>query len=206
MNFASARRENFSPHALAGGGGSVWAGWYPLTPAPSLVGRRAQEYRAPQVTLHMACSLLRRIKCQLWNHLKDQRSVFLIRPEFWESSSFYCAPKFFFFFLHCMFEIMYKMSHHFLDMGMSLFSHKKLQNLKNKSPHYMHYICLLLTIVPLSCVIYRHNSKVRFWSFLWPPPRETHRPQASAANGTLFWAPTKLFSPSSILQEELPDT
>lgn len=71
--------------SLPSSGGSVRAGWYPLTSALSLVGRGAPEYRAPQVMLHMACSLLRRIKCQLWNHLKDQRSVFLIRPEFWES-------------------------------------------------------------------------------------------------------------------------
>lgn len=40
-------------------------GWYPLTSDLSLVGRRALEYPAPQVMLHMACSLLRRIKCQL---------------------------------------------------------------------------------------------------------------------------------------------
>lgn len=58
----------------------------PLTPALSLVGRGAVEDQAPQVMLHMACSLLRCIKCQLWNHLKDQRSVFLIRPAFWGSS------------------------------------------------------------------------------------------------------------------------
>ena len=44
------------------------------------------------------------------------------------------------------------------------------------------------------------------WSFLGPPPRETGRPWASAANGILFWALTKLFSPFLILQEELPDT
>lgn len=65
VDFVSAKRENSSPCALASSGGSVRAGWYPLTPALSLVGRGAVEYHAPQVMLHMACSLLRRIKCQL---------------------------------------------------------------------------------------------------------------------------------------------
>lgn len=92
-------------------GGSVGAGWYPLTPALSLVGRGAVEYRAPQVMLHMACSLLRRIKCQLWNHLKDQRSVFLIRPEFWGSSFFFCF--YCKYVLRCMYEIVDKMIHYY---------------------------------------------------------------------------------------------
>lgn len=82
------RREGCRPRAPCGSGGSVWAGWYWLTSALSLVGCRVLEYPAPQVVLHMACSLLRSIKCQLRNHKKDQRSVFLIRPEFWETSSF----------------------------------------------------------------------------------------------------------------------
>jgi len=88
VDFVSSRREKSSrmPRQVV-----VGLCWYPLTPALSLVGRGAVEYRAPQVMLHMACSLLRRIKCQLWNHLKDQRSVFLIRPEFWGSSLFFTA-------------------------------------------------------------------------------------------------------------------
>lgn len=36
-----------------------------LTPALSLEGCGAAEWRSPQVMLHMACSLLRSIKCQL---------------------------------------------------------------------------------------------------------------------------------------------
>lgn len=32
------------------------------------------------------------------------------------------------------------------------------------------------TIALLSYLIYRHNTKGGIWSFLWPPPRETHGP------------------------------
>lgn len=62
VDFVSSRREKSSrmPRPVV-----VGLCWYPLTPALSLVGRGAVEYRAPQVMLHMACSLLRRIKCQL---------------------------------------------------------------------------------------------------------------------------------------------
>lgn len=119
VDLVSARRQN----SLASSGGSVWADWYPLTPALSLVGRGAVEYRAPQVMLHMACSLLRRIKCQLWNHLKDQRSVFLIRPQFSGSSLVFTAhPSMFYV---ASLKSWTKMITYYLDMGMSGFSHLK---------------------------------------------------------------------------------
>lgn len=66
----------------------------------------------------------------------------------------------------------------------------------------LHMVCEG-TIVLLPCLIYGHNTKVEFGVFCGPLPV---RPTDQAANGILFWAPTKLFSPSSILQEELPDT
>lgn len=192
-DFVSGSRRGDSP---ASSGGSVWADRYPPTPALSLVGRGAVEYRAPQVMLHMACSLLRRIKCQLWNHLKDQRSVFLIRPEFGGVPCFYC-PRF------------WNCGHNdlsYLDMGMSWFSHIKgaVKCYRGNQSSWKMYNTSFIeaTIVLLSCWIYRHKTKVVFCG----PHPVRPRPRALAANGILFWAITKLFSPSSILQEELPDT
>ena len=81
---------------LVSSGGSVGAGRYPLTPALSLVGRGAVEYRSPQVMLHMACSLLRSIKCQrLKPSERSEVSVFnkaTVLGEF--PLFFYCAPKY----------------------------------------------------------------------------------------------------------------
>lgn len=137
------------------------------------------EYRSPQVMLHMACSLLRSIKCQLWNHLKDQRSVFLIRPELWGSSLFFfffkCTPKYV---LCCMIEIVggksYPLSFRYGCFDFP-FPHKKsrkmlrIQQLTVSSPWEKLILCEA-TIVLLSHLIYRHNTKVEFGVFCGPLP------------------------------------
>lgn len=144
--------------------------------ALSLVGRRVVEYLAPQVMLHVACSLLRRIKCQLWNHLKDQGSVFLIRPKFWEELPLFYSSGFMFFNLNC---------------GQN---NPVIQRCRI-IPVFLVFIFVLL------------NTKAWIWSFSSGLlPVRAADCGASAANGILFWVPTKLFSPSSILQEESPDT
>lgn len=124
-------------------------------------------------------------------------------------------PLFFFYcVLCCMFEIVDRNDPLLFRYGdVLIFTHKdscKIQKLSNSLSRVpmknVLHIFREATIVLLSCLIHRDNTKVEFGVFCGPPPRETHRPWAPAANGILFRTPTKLFSPSSILQEELPDT
>lgn len=60
-------------------------------------------------------------------------------------------------------------------------------------------------VVFLFCLIHGQNRGI-FRFLRLPLPVRSKNHGLFAANGILFWAPTKLFSPSSILQEEPPDT